>query len=93
MSTEFYLKDKKENDDQTRHIALRFWGGTERGVTVHFGFDVSLLEYVREVELIGSDDEILTIGDLFEIAKTTEFKNSIELSHDYHNQRQWSYYC
>jgi len=89
MSTEFYLKDKKENDDQTRHIALRFWGGTDRGVTIRFGFDVELLNYIRSVELIGSDDDVLTIGELFESAKTTEFMNSMESRYTFFTRNQW----
>ena len=93
MSTEFYLKDKKENDDQTRHIALRFWGGTDRGVTIRFGFDVELLNYIRSVELIGSDDDVLTIGELFESAKTTEFIDSTVSRYEFLSHSQWKNYC
>jgi|TARA_R110002167_G_scaffold167363_1_gene364605 hypothetical protein len=93
MSTEFYLKDKKENDDQTRHIALRFWGGTERGVTVRFGFDAALLNYIRSIELIGSDKAVLTIGELFESAKTTEFIDSTVSRYEFLSHSQWKNYC
>jgi len=91
MSTKFYLKAKKENDDQTRHIALRFWGGAERGVTVRFGFDVSLLNYIQSAELIGADDDVLTMGELFESAETTEFMNSMESRYTFFNRSQWKY--
>ena len=74
MSTTF----KITNNDNSNDIALRFWGGTERGLTVRFGFDALLLDYVRAVEIIGENDETLTIGQLFESAKTVQFMNAME---------------
>lgn len=73
MSTEFYIKDRQNNDDRLTYIALRFYGGVEQGKTVRFNFDSSLLNYVRAVEIIGENSEILTIGSLYESATSVEF--------------------
>lgn len=74
MSTTFKIK----NNENSNNIALRFWGGTERGITVRFGFDALLLDYVRSVEIVGENDETSTIGQLFESAKTAQFMNTME---------------
>tara|TARA_R110001606_G_scaffold45770_5_gene118402 strand:- start:4162 stop:4428 length:267 start_codon:yes stop_codon:yes gene_type:complete len=78
MSTEFYLKEKKTKDNEPRRIAHRFYGGTQNGKTVRFGFDAQLLNYLKDVQLISENDEPLTVGELFKSAQTVEFRNGLD---------------
>ena len=85
MSTLFTLNNNKDSNN----IALRFWGGTEEGNTVRFGFDALLLDYVRTVEIIGEDGSILTIGELFDSATTTEFMTSMESKYTFFSRSHY----
>jgi hypothetical protein len=80
MSTEFYLKEKRTANDESNRIAFRFFGGNQRGLVVQLGFDEELLSHLRTVELVGENGQTITVGELFESAKTVEFKNGLDYS-------------
>ena len=78
MSTEFYLNNDKATSGQLKRIAFRFYSGIQNGKTIQFGFDAQLLNYVRSVELISENREVLTIAELHESADTVEFRNGLD---------------
>lgn len=80
MSTEFYLKEKRAVNDESNRIAFRFYGGDSRGLVVQFGFDKELVAYLKDVDLIGDNNQAITVGELFKSAKTVDFKNGLDYS-------------
>ena len=85
MSTTFKVK----NNENSNHIALRFWGGTERGQSVRFGFDESLFAFISAVEIVGENDETTTIGQLFESAKTVQFINTMDSRYTFFSRSRY----
>lgn len=85
MSTEFYLKKKKTKHMDLKRIAFRFYGGPVNGKTVRFGFDIQLLNYLKDVELISETKELMTIGELFKSAQTVNFRNGLDYSNAFLN--------
>ena len=73
MSTSFTLLSDTFEESV---MALRFWGGAENGCTVRFTFPKVLLMHIKEVELIGDNGEIITIGQLHASAESIDFLRS-----------------
>ena len=79
MSTMFSLNSSsiKSSSGIITHrgdpIAFRFSMPNTTDLIMHFAFPAELLDHIGNVELLGEDDSIMTVNDLFDLASSSEF--------------------